>query len=63
MGVRKRDTGLMNQTIASSKPARIFLIELAAILLSAATLLAGGDGRVEKTFDTTREPRISLTNL
>jgi len=53
----------MNQTIASSKPARIFLIELAAILLSAATLLAGGDGRVEKTFDTTREPRISLTNL
>jgi hypothetical protein len=33
------------------------------ILLPAALLWAAGEGRLEKTFDTTREPRISLSNL
>jgi len=53
----------MNRTIVSSKSVRKVLLELAAILLPAAMLWAAGEGRVEKTFDTTREPRISLTNL
>jgi hypothetical protein len=36
---------------------------LAAMLLSAAVGFAAGEGRVEKTFDSTREPRVSLNNL
>jgi DUF4097 and DUF4098 domain-containing protein YvlB len=36
---------------------------LGAFLLPAALMWAAGDGRTEKTFDTTREPRISLINL
>ena len=36
---------------------------LAVILLPAALMWAAGEGRLEKTFDTTREPRISLINL
>jgi DUF4097 and DUF4098 domain-containing protein YvlB len=36
---------------------------LAAILLPAGLMLAAGPGSIEKTFDTTREPRISLNNL
>jgi hypothetical protein len=36
---------------------------LVAILLPTALLWAAGEGRIEKTFDTTREPRISLNNL
>jgi hypothetical protein len=36
---------------------------LVALFLSAAVIWAAGEGRIEKTFDTTREPRISLNNL
>jgi DUF4097 and DUF4098 domain-containing protein YvlB len=36
---------------------------LGAFFLPAALMWAAGDGRIEKTFDTTREPRISLINL
>jgi hypothetical protein len=36
---------------------------LVVFLLPAALLWAAGEGRLEKTFDTTREPRISLNNL
>jgi DUF4097 and DUF4098 domain-containing protein YvlB len=32
-------------------------------LFCASTLWAAGEGRVEKTFDSTREPRISLSNM
>ncbi len=53
----------MNRNFASSKPARPMGRLLAAILLSAATMWAAGEGRIEKTFDCTREPRISLNNL
>jgi len=45
------------------EPARQTGRLLVAILLSAATMWAAGDGRIEKTFDSTREPRISLNNL
>jgi len=34
-----------------------------ALILPAGMLWAGGQGHQEKTFDTTREPRISLTNF
>jgi len=33
------------------------------MLLSATLLWAAGEGRLEKTFDTTREPRVSVNNL
>ncbi len=36
---------------------------LAVVLVSAVFIQAAGDGRIEKTFDTTREPSISLQNL
>ncbi len=36
---------------------------LAVGLLSATSLWAAGEGRIEKTFDSSREPRISLSNL
>jgi DUF4097 and DUF4098 domain-containing protein YvlB len=39
------------------------LRSLALILVPATMLCAAGEGRQEKTLDTTREPRISLTNL
>lgn len=53
----------MNRNFASLKPARQLGRLLAAILLPAGLLLAAGPGSIEKTFDTTREPRISLNNL
>ena len=42
---------------------RQMLHPLAAIFLPATLMWAAGSGRVEKTFDATREPRISLMNL
>jgi hypothetical protein len=53
----------MNRAIVSLKSVRHVLGLLAIILLPAAVIWAAGDGRLEKTFDTTREPRISLNNL
>jgi hypothetical protein len=54
---------LINRNSASAKPARQTGRLLVAVLLSAATMWAAGEGRIEKTFDSTREPRISLSNL
>lgn len=53
----------MNRTIVSLKSVRQILRLLAVILLPAAVMWAAAEGRPEKTFDTTREPRISLNNL
>jgi DUF4097 and DUF4098 domain-containing protein YvlB len=53
----------MNFNFASLKPARQMGRLVAAILMPAALVLAAGAGSVEKSFDTTREPRISLNNL
>lgn len=53
----------MNRNLASLKPAWQTGRLLAAILLSAAWMLAAGEGRTEKTFDSSREPRITLNNL
>jgi hypothetical protein len=53
----------MNRTMLSSKSVRQILRLLAVVLLPAALMWAAGEGRLEKTFDTTREPRISLNNL
>ena len=53
----------MNRIMAGSKPARQIGRVLVAILFPAALMGAAGEGRIEKTFDTTREPRISLNNL
>jgi len=53
----------MNRIFANLRPARHMGRLLAAILLPAALMWAAGEGRVEKSFDTTREPRISLNNL
>lgn len=52
------------QTVVSKIHARQQLLSsLALILIPASMLWAAGEGRLEKTLDTTREPRISLTNL
>ena len=53
----------MSRTMVSSKPGRRILHLLAVILLPAAVVCVAAEGRLEKTFDTTREPRISLSNL
>ena len=53
----------MNRAIVSWKSARYVLRLLVVICVPAAMIWAAGDGRLEKTFDTTREPRISLNNL
>jgi hypothetical protein len=53
----------MNRTIVRLKSVRHVLGLLVVIFLSAAVSWAAGDGRLEKTFDSTREPRISLNNL
>ena len=53
-----------NRTINRNQPAVKQVLRLLALLVVWATMVwAGADGRTEKTFDTTREPRISLTNL
>ncbi len=53
----------MNRTTAMLKLVRQCLHLLVLILASAILIRAAGDGRIEKTFDTTREPSISLQNL
>jgi hypothetical protein len=53
----------MNRTFVSKKSVRRILQPLVAILLPAALMWAAGEGRVEKTFDSTREPRINLNNM
>ena len=53
----------MNPAIVSVKSVRGVLRPIAAILLPAAVMWAAGEGRLEKTFDTTREPRVSVNNL
>ena len=54
---------MINRNSARLKPARQTGRLLVAIFVSAATMWAAGEGRIEKTFDSTREPRISLNNL
>ncbi len=53
----------MNRAIVSLKWVGRVWRPLAAVLLPAAVLWAAGEGRLEKTFETTREPRISVSNL
>ena len=53
----------MNRTMGTIKSVRQSLYLLAVIFASAVFIWAAGEGRIEKTFDTTREPRISLHNL
>jgi DUF4097 and DUF4098 domain-containing protein YvlB len=53
----------MNRTIVSKRSVRQILLPLGMILLPATLMWAAGEGRLEKTFDTTREPRVSLSNL
>jgi len=53
----------MNRTIVSWKAVRQILQPLVVMVIPAAVMWAVGEGRLEKTFDTTREPRISLHNL
>lgn len=54
---------MINWKSASVAPARQIGRLLVGIFLPAALIYGAGDGRIEKTFDTTREPRISLNNL
>jgi hypothetical protein len=53
----------MNRNIASSQSVRQVLHLLVAVFLPAAALWAAGEAQIEKTFDTTREPRVSLNNV
>ena len=53
----------MNRTTVSLKLLRPVLLLLVSSLLSAAAIWAAEGGGIEKTFDTTRQPRISLSNL
>ena len=54
---------MTNRTTVSLRSGRQFVSLLAVILLPAALMWAAGEGQQEKTFDTTRDPRISLFNL
>jgi len=52
------------RTVSRKIPTINQILKLLALFLLPATMLcAAGEGRLERTFDTTREPRISLTNL
>jgi len=53
----------MNLIIVRSKSVRQILLPLGAVLLPAALMWAAGEGQIEKSFDTTREPRVSLNNV
>jgi len=53
----------MNRNAVGSKSSRRSLGLLLAILILIPTALAAGDRLHEKTFDTTREPRIRLNNV
>ena len=54
---------MMNRNAVGSKSSRRSLGLLLAILILIPTALAAGDRLHEKTFDTTREPRIRLNNV
>jgi hypothetical protein len=55
------DRGLMRGDLKRARPA---WVGLALILLPAAVLAAGAkESQIEKTFDTTRSPRVSIANL
>jgi hypothetical protein len=53
----------MNRTIVRLKSVRPILYLLVVIFVPAVFIRAAGEGRIEKTFDTTRDPRIGLSNL
>jgi hypothetical protein len=53
----------MNRITGSLKLVRQCLHLLAVVCACTVLVRAAGEGRVEKTFDTTREPRINLHNL
>jgi hypothetical protein len=53
----------MNGTIVSRKAARRTLPSLVVLCLCTAGAWGASEGRLEKTFDTTRDPRVSLSNL
>jgi DUF4097 and DUF4098 domain-containing protein YvlB len=53
----------MNRIIVRLKSVRQILPPLVAVLLPAALMWAAGEGQIEKSFDTTREPRVSLNNV
>jgi hypothetical protein len=53
----------MNRMMEGCKSVGLVLRPLTVMLLSAGMMWAAGEGRLEKTFDTTREPRISVINL
>jgi hypothetical protein len=53
----------MNRATVSLQSSRQILHLLVAVFFSVGLIWAAGEGRLEKTFDTTREPRISLINL
>ncbi len=53
----------MNRTTGSLKLVRQCLHLVAVFCASTVLVWAAGEGQVEKTFDTVREPRISLHNL
>lgn len=54
---------MINRKIVSLTKVRPVLHLFVMISLSAGILCAGGEGSLEKTFETTREPRISLNNV
>lgn len=53
----------MNRITVSLRSVRQGLHLVVVVLLPAAVMWGAGEGRLERTFDTTREPRISLINL
>jgi len=53
----------MNRKFVGKRWVRRILQPLGLLFVSAALTWAAGEGRLEKTFDTTREPRITLNNL
>ncbi len=53
----------MNRTVVGLRSVRKILLLSIVIFVPAALMWAAGEGRTEKTFDTTREPRISLNDV
>jgi hypothetical protein len=53
----------MSRKYVTKRSVRRVLQPLAAILAFSAFVWAAGEGRLEKTFDATREPRIILNNI
>ena len=54
---------MIRRKLASAVPARLVGRLVVMVILPAALLWGGAEGRTEKTFDCTREPRISVNNL